>query len=210
MATGDFTGVAGGVKAEDYLKDLSGVQEYIDQLEGLEFQFDQNDPVYKWRQQENQRQVNQFMAARGGYDSRAAANMLLQSGMQLQEQEVGRQFQQNYMSKYNKLMDLSNLTMGRAGAGYNMAMGIGGRRLDQSNILANIGANAAARTGQAGQAASNQLVNVSAINAQNQQNALLQQGAAMAGIGGAIGQAPLKYMIADKLFPSSSNWLKSK
>lgn len=204
--------------AQMYLQELQGTDKYISQLEGLDipqFKLDENDPVYQWRQKENQRQVNQFYASRGGYDSRAAANMLLSSGMELQGQEEERQynrFNQRYLQKYNKLVDLTNLSMQKAGAGFNMAMSIGSanenQRLNRQNQLLNIagmGAGAASNmaglaaqtSGQLGtmsQNAANQMVNISQVNSSNQQNALLQQGANQANMWNTIGQAPANYL----------------
>lgn len=160
------------------------VVNYAQRIEKLEFKFDENDPVYKWRQAENERMVNQFMASRGKYDSRAAANMLLNSGMNLQAQEVDRQYNQRYLNKYNKLMDLAGL----AGNRYNMLTGIADRGLQAAGATTNAGATA-----------SNQLVQSSQINSTNQQNAILQQGAATANMWNNIGQAPMNYMLMSKL-----------
>jgi hypothetical protein len=181
--------------ADQFMSQLTGVDEYLGQLESLEFEFDPNDEVYKWRQSENERQVNQFFASRGGYDSRAAANMLTSSGMQLQADEVDRQYQQRYLSKYNQLLDLANLTTNKATTGFNMAS----TNRNELMNLANLGLNAAGQTSMAGQTASNQIVNAIQTNSQNQQNALLQQGAAQAGLYNALGSAPANYLLMQKL-----------
>jgi len=110
-----------GYKAIDEMWSMDptgGAQKYIDQLEGLEFQFDPDDEIYKWRQEQNEKAVNRFMASRGGYDSRVALNALQQSGMQLQENEISRQFQQRYLTKFNQLTKLYDMTRSQGAGQY--------------------------------------------------------------------------------------------
>jgi len=222
----DYVDPTGG--AEKYLQNLmditfpdtdptGGMQKYMEQLDALEFKFDPNDSVYKFRQQENERRVNQFMASRGGYDSRAAANMLLKSGMELEGQEIDRQFNQRYLTKYNKLVDLSKMSLGKGQAetqnaltkytsdvsknltGFNAAMTLGKER--QNELLAKVqaGLSASGTAGQLGSGASNQLANIFAANSNNQQNALLQQGAAQAGFWNSVGTLPGNAMMMYQL-----------
>jgi hypothetical protein len=267
--------------------DFSGSQKYIDQLEGLnfDFQFDENDPVYQWRQQENQRRVEQALAARGGYDSTAAVNLLSRSGMELQAQEVERQrqaYSEQYGNRLNQLstlygqstdlasrqygqlsdvaqqtaaregaqygqlsdvagrvaaregaqygqladvagrtaaregaeyaqlgdvvsgtnqafnreLDLYNLATNQATAGYNIAASNRNLELNRLNTLAGMGQNAAAQTGANAINAGAQLVDISQVNANNQQNAILQQGAAQANLAQTLGQLPANYLAA--------------
>ena len=191
-----------------------GMQTYIDQLAGLDFQLDTNDPIYQWRAAENERTVNQFMASRGGYDSRAAANMLLSSGMELQAQETERQFNQRYLAKYNQLTDLAKLSfekgqaeygaatdkygadVAKATTGFNAAMTMGSAKYNQLLDLVKAGTGASAASGATGQSASNQLVNVYGQAGQAQQNALLQQGAATAQMWNNVGQSSNNALMA--------------
>ena len=149
---------------------MKGLGEYMKSVEKEGFKLDENDPIYKWRQSENERQVNQFMASRGGYDSRAAGNMLMQSGMALQGAEVDRQYNQRYLGKFNMLRSAAGLGMQAAAAG--------------------AGVNAEA---------GNQLVGINTTNSTNQQNALLQKGAAWGGLGQNIASAPANYLAMKKL-----------
>jgi hypothetical protein len=192
------------------MSDITGVGDYISQLEGMEFDFqlDPDDPVYQWRQAENKRTVNQFFASRGGYDSRAAANMLLGTGMELQAQEEERQYSryaQRYQQKYNQLIDLANLRTSRGTTGFNMAMSLGGAKTNYLQNLLGVGQASAAGTAAMGQTAANQLVQSSQVATQNQigaygaasqalQSAALQRGAAQAGFYQALGEAPANYL----------------
>lgn len=190
----------------DGVDPTGGMQKYMDELESLEFEFDENDPVYQWRQKENQRRIDQFSASRGGYDSRAAANMLMESGMQLQGQEVDRQFNQRYLAKYNKLRDLAGLSLTKGQAeygaakdkygadvareltGYNAKMQMGATGYNQLADLVKFGTGAGATAGGFGQSASNQLSNIYGQMSQDQQNAILQQGASQAQMWNNLGQ----------------------
>ena len=211
LETADPTG--GAQKYLDQLMKLTfpsgvdptgGMDKYIQELEGLEFEFDANDPVYQWRASENERQVNQFMASRGGYDSRAAANMLLNSGMELQSQETDRQFNQRYLAKYNQLTDLAKLSyqkgqaeynkatdkysadVAKSTTGFNAAMTLGGTKYNKLLDLVKVGTGAA---GASGSSASNQLTNVLGQMSQDQQNAILQSGASQAQLWNSVGQS---------------------
>ena len=214
LETADPTG--GAQKYLDQLMGLTfpsgvdptgGMDKYIQELEGLEFEFDENDPVYQWRASENERQVNQFMASRGGYDSRAAANMLLSSGMELQSQETDRQFNQRYLAKYNQLTDLAKLSyekgqaeynaatdkysadVAKATTGFNAAMTLGGTKYNKLLDLVKVGTGSASAAGASGSNASNQLTNVLGQLSQDQQNAILQSGASQAQLWNSVGQS---------------------
>jgi hypothetical protein len=218
ISGGSYDPTAG---AQEWMSDITGVGDYITQLEGMEFDFqlDPDDPVYQWRQAENQRTVNQFFASRGGYDSRAAANMLLRSGMELQGAEEERQYSryaQRYQQKYNQLVDLANLRTNRGVTGFNMAMQLGGAKTNYLQNLLGVGQASAAGTAAANQTAASQLVQASQVGTQGQLNALAlgyqgtvgaqsaasqalqsayaQQGLAQAGMWSAIGQAPANYL----------------
>jgi hypothetical protein len=86
---------------------IGGAQKYIDQLENLDIKLDENDPIYKWRKEQTDKAVNQALAARGIFDSRAGVNALAEANQNLQGEEVNRQ----YTAQYGKLMDLINLSM---------------------------------------------------------------------------------------------------
>lgn len=185
-----------------------GAQKYIDELGKLEFKLDANDPIYQWRQAENTRTVNQFMASRGGYDSRAAANMLLQSGMQLQGEETERQFNQRYLTKYNQLADQAKLAMQQGATkygaakdkytsdvakqttGFNAALMIGQNRYNQLADQVKGGLAASGQTAQMGMQAANQLTNIWGQASEAGQNAILQGGAANAQFINSVGSMP--------------------
>jgi hypothetical protein len=213
----DSVDVTGG--AEEYLNNLmnltfpdgvdptGGAQKYIDELSQLEFELDTNDPIYQWRAAENERQVNQFMASRGGYDSRAAANILLSSGMQLQTEETERQFNQRYLAKYNQLTDLANMSYQQGQAqykqatdkysadvsknitGYNAALQLGQAEYNKLLDLVKVGTGASSAAGNYGQNTANQISNVMGQNSTNQQNAILQSGAAQSAAWQGYGQS---------------------
>lgn len=159
--------------------DIGGsAQKYMDQLEKLEFKFDENDPIYQWRQAENARQVNQFMASRGNYDSRAALNALTNSGMALQESEVARQFNQNYLPQYQKLKDLYAM-------GLNTDINKYGQLLD----VVKLGTGAGTTSGAQSTQTANMISNVLGGLSQDTQNAILAQGAAGANMWNSVGQS---------------------
>ena len=95
-----------------------GASKYLQQLEDLNFKLDPNDEVYKWRQEQTQRSINQAAAARGLYNSRPTINALSDADMALQESEVNRQFNQNYLAKQQQLQNLYGMSMGIGSAEY--------------------------------------------------------------------------------------------
>jgi len=85
-------------------------QKYIDLLDELDFKLDPEDEIYKWRQKKTEETINRFQAGRGTWNSRAAMNALVDSNMALQADEIGRQFQQNYLRKSDKYKTLAEMT----------------------------------------------------------------------------------------------------
>jgi len=61
-------------------------------LKDFQFELDPNDPIYKWKQEQMEESVNRAMASRGGYNSRAAINVLADKGMQLAADEMNSQY----------------------------------------------------------------------------------------------------------------------
>jgi hypothetical protein len=98
-----------------------GAQKYLDQLDSLKFNLNPEDEIYKWREEQTRKTIDQAAAARGMYNSRPTINAQSDANMALQGQEVDRQFNQNYLAQQNQLQNL-----------YNMALGIGGTQYGKS------------------------------------------------------------------------------
>jgi len=144
--------------------DISGSsQKYLDKLDKLQFRPKEDDPIFQWKMKEATRQVDQFMASRGKYDSRAAANMLQDAGMKVRSEELDRQ--QNYLTK------MATLGMTKDINKY-------GQMLD----VVKLGTGAGATAGAWGQNTANMLANVYGQQGQAAQNAILQSGAAQANL----------------------------
>jgi len=203
-AARQYSSIDTGEGLDEWIKDIQGIDTYINEMKDMDFnfEFDENDEIYKWRQSENERRVNQFMASRGKYDSSAAGNMLLRSGMELQSQEVGRQYgmyKDRYMQKYNKLLDMANLRSSQATTGYNMQRQVNLDEADKLRDVMTVGANVLSQAGTNNARAANQMIQSSQVASQAQQNAALQRGAAQAQLGTTIAQAPANYMLAQYL-----------
>lgn len=165
------------VKRLDQIDVTGGAQKYIDEMQALEFQFDPEDEIYKWRQEQNERQVNRFFASRGGYDSRAALNALTESGMALQENEVGRQYNQRYLSKFNQLATL-----------YEMARGKGAAEFGAALDIASVGRGAATTASQGALSTGSNLARIYGQQGNALQQAALMKGASAAQMWSGIGQ----------------------
>ena len=160
--------------------DPSGeAQKYLDQLEDLTFELDENDPIYQWRKKEGEKTINAALAARGLHDSRVAVNRLSDYDMALQSDETDRQFNQNYLRKYGQTMDL-----------FNMASNIGAKKYGKQLDLANLGYGATAGSASSATAAGNQLSSVYGAMGVGQQNNYLRQGQADAAFWSGIGGLP--------------------
>ena len=114
-----------------------GSKKFMDLLEKLDFKLDLNDPIYQWQKAQTEEAVNAAMAARGGYDSRVAINALADANMQLQSNEINRQYSQNYLRQYGQLVDLYNMANQQGQAKYNSLLD-----------LVKIGSGASASAGQ--------------------------------------------------------------
>lgn len=154
-----------------------GAQKYIDEMEALEFQFDPEDEIYKWRQDQLEEQTNQFFASRGGYDSRAALNAIQEGGMALQENEVNRQYNQRYLSKFNQLSAL-----------YEMSRGVGAAEYAKYADIANMGRGAATTSSQNALQTGTNLANIQQNYSNALQQSYLMQGASQAQMWQGIGQ----------------------
>lgn len=165
---------------DSFVSDVKGLDQYEKQMADLKFEFDESDPVYKWRQQETERQVNQFQASRGSYDSRAALNALTSANMNLQSDEIDRQYQQNYLSKYQQIKDSYSMAYQNATTGYNMQSGK--NQLEYNKLLdaVKIGTGQASAAGNISTGAAGQISNVLGAASNATQNALLTTGATQA------------------------------
>ena len=174
-----------GMNIQDYLGGLTptgNMQEYMDRLDALKFEFDPNDEIYKYRLSENQRIINQFEASRGNYDSSAAMNALLRGSMDVTSDEINRQYNQTYLSEYQKLSDLANMEYARANAEYQAKTGEYDTTVNQLLQGAGLemqkgGKQYAAAAGQYGADVSRleDLINITRMNKQDIANALLNQ-----------------------------------
>lgn len=100
-----------------YTDITGGASKYKDQLEALEFKLNPTDDVYKWRQAQTEKTINQAAAARGVYNSRPTINALSDANMALQESEIGRQYGQ-FRDKQAQLQNLYNMAMQTGNAQY--------------------------------------------------------------------------------------------
>jgi hypothetical protein len=116
-----------------------GAQKFIDLLENLEFKLDPTDEIYQWRQEQADEAINRAMAARGGYDSRVAINALRDSDMAIASDEINRQFKQNYLADYGKLVDLANLSRTMGSDKYNALLQIAGMGLGATTSGSGVG-----------------------------------------------------------------------
>lgn len=210
----DPTGGAGAYMAK--LEDLEfnpgditgGADKYKAALEELTFELDTNDPIYQWRLKEGEKAINQAAAARGGWNSRAAINQLSDYTMGLSADEVDRQYEQNYLRRYNQLSDQYNMALTLGGKEYaantdnylkkyaqlmdlyNMAGQLGGKEYGKLLDLANLGYGAAGGSASNALATGGQLSSV--YGNMGAQNADIQ-GALYSGLGGVVPQSLATY-----------------
>jgi len=123
-----------------------GAETYKNALENLDFAFDPNDPVYKWRKSQGEENLNNFLSSRGLYNSSYGLNQLNNYNMALQSDEVNRQYNQNYLREYTQNMDL-----------FNMARTLGSDVYNKYLNLANLGYGATGATAASGANTANQL-----------------------------------------------------
>lgn len=157
-----------------------GAGRFLEEMEALEFKFDPEDEIYKWRQEQNERAVNRFFASRGGFDSRAALNALQESGMALQESEVNRQYNQRYIDKMNHLTRQ-----------YEMARGIGAAEYGKLADIASMGRGAAATSASHAMQTGTNLSQIYGQQGNALQQAELMKGAANAQMWQGIGQSAM-------------------
>ena len=174
---GEKEGIGG---LEQFLSRPGGVsggrESLIDELRGLSsgFKFDPDDPAYKFRMGEAQKQLDQFSASRGNYNSRAAMNALLKSGMQLSGEESEKQ----YGRQYGSIMDQFNMRGGVSDEMYNKLMGIAGM----------------------GQSAATGSANISQATGQQIGSNYMQQAQGERDLWSGLGAAPLNFMLLQNLF----------
>lgn len=155
-----------------------GAGKYMGQLEGLinNFQFDPNDPAYKYKTEESEKSVNRALAARGLFDSRAGVNMLTDADRAITADEYDKQ----YNRKYGGISDLFKMAGSLGETGY------------QSLIDAvKIGTGAGATAGQLGNAGASNLISSYGQMAQ----AGAQNSANNAQMWSGIGAMPMNAMI---------------
>ena len=148
------------------------------QLEGLinNFQFDPNDPAYKYKTEESEKSVNRALAARGLFDSRAGVNMLTDADRAITAEEYDKQ----YNRKYGGISDLFKMAGSLGETGY------------QSLIDAvKIGTGAGATAGQLGNAGASNLISSYGQMAQ----AGAQNSANNAAMWSGIGAMPINAML---------------
>ena len=156
---------------------LSGGREnLIGELRNLSsgFKFDPNDPAYQFRLGEAQKQLNQFSASRGNFNSRATMDALLKSGMQLSGEESEKQ----YSRKYGSIMDQFNMQGNTNDAMYNKFMGIAGM----------------------GQSAAVNSANTSQATGQSVGSNYLQKSRNEQDLWSGIGAMPMNFMLLQKMF----------
>lgn len=78
----------------------------------LEFELDENDPIYKWKLEQANEAANKALASRGLSDSRVGINVLGDVGMKVAAEEVDRQYGRatdKYNRQYGRATDLFNI-----------------------------------------------------------------------------------------------------
>jgi hypothetical protein len=203
-----------------------GSGKYLNQLEGMgglnlpglnldkfSFQFDPNDPTYKFRQQEMEKTINQAAAARGNWNSRPTINALAYGNMGLTADESEKQFTrglagygantQTALAQYGadtgRAKDLYGSQYGKLTDLYNMSQQLGG--LDYQKVLdqVKIGQGAAGTAGQ-GALATGQGLSQTYGNLGNQlANNAMTQGQVQSDMWSGMGQMPMNYLLMQQL-----------
>ena len=183
----------GVIKTSQGIDPTGGSSKYLDMLESLKFELDPTDEIYKWREEQTNKAINQAAAARGMYNSRPTINALGDANMALQEAEINRQYKMNYQDPYAQFVDLYNMATQQGQLNY-------GKALDA--IKAGQGA-----AGTMGQLGANTAGNISSAymqNAGNQANIALQQGQTQSDLWSGLGAMPMNYMMLQNLFGGNS------
>ncbi|MCP4613015.1 MAG: hypothetical protein GY845_30345 [Planctomycetes bacterium] len=140
------------------------------------FEMDENDPVYKYKQQKMEESINRNLAARGKSNSRAGVNMLMDGNMSLASEEADKQY---------------NRYTGEAMNRFNMLNAIGNQRYGRDLNMANIGIGAAGQMSNnamtTGQGLANSYTQIGNAQAQN----YLTQGQSQANMWNSLGQMPM-------------------
>ena len=143
-----------------------------------DFKVDENDPIFQFKQRKQEEAINRALSARGLSSSRAGINALSDANMNLLAQETDKQF-----GRQRDIFGMQNLLgtqeFGREQTEF-------GRGLS----IAELGANAAARTGQLGAGAAQGAAGAQLASGQAQAQNYLSQGNTQAQIWGALGAAP--------------------
>lgn len=118
-----------------------GAGDFLTKLGDLSsnFKFNEEDPAYKYKMDQSTKNINQQLAARGLYNSRAGLNLQDESGRAIMADEYDKQYGRAYSSlmdqfnmssklgatNYSKLMDLIKIGTGASSSAGNAAMQLG-------------------------------------------------------------------------------------
>lgn len=159
-----------------------GAGQFMEQLKnyGTNFQFDTANPAYQQQLSEQTRALNDQLAARGMYNSRAGMNVIANADRNLMASEYDKQYQRGY----GNLMDLFNLSNTLGQQKYNSL-------LDAVKIGTGAGATAGSLGNQAAgniQSAYGQMAGTSMASGQQQAN-----------LWSGLGAMPMNYMILQNM-----------
>lgn len=143
-----------------------------------DFKVDENDPIFQYKQRKQEDAINRALSARGLSSSRAGINALSDANMNLLAQETDKQF-----GRQQGIFGMQNL-LGT------QAFGRGQAEFGRGLSVAELGANAAARTGQLGAGAAQGAAGAQLAGGQAQAQNYLSQGNTQAQLWGALGAAP--------------------
>jgi hypothetical protein len=92
---------------------------FDESMDKFEFDFDTNDEIFKWKQKETQRLVDQKMAAMGNMRSSANLTQSREALMNLMSQEVDEQYKRQWTTYQTNASELHN-KFNRAASEYNI------------------------------------------------------------------------------------------
>ena len=119
-------------------------------LPEFSYEFNPDDPAYKFKLEESQKVIDRASAARGNYNSRAAINAIADSARAITAEEATSQYgraKDIYGMKTARAMDLYKSDYGKNFDLYNMAMGSGAANVGLLQNLVNAGLGAASSAG---------------------------------------------------------------
>lgn len=188
VSTGDRWDSPTTIGGNTYSKTGAGVDPtggagaYRDLLKGYgtSFRFDPNNPAYQQQLAETTRLNDQALAARGMYNSRAGLNLQDQSARNL----VASEYDKQYTRGYSNLVDL-----------FNMSSQLGGTKYNSLLDAVKIGTGAGTTAGGLGNQAAGNLISSYGTMA----NAGAQSDAYKQDMFGALGAAPMNYLILKNL-----------